>query len=197
MTAPHGSNPGKPSPFLETLHAAALALWLGFLATSAITAAVIFPATKKLNISLPDYAGYESEHWKIAAGQLQQRIFFVCDSGQLVTCILAVLTLGLLLIRRSLPGRWTTGLRVLMLSCASTVFAFYLMVLSPRMAQNAEEYWTNARSGNTAVAAAARARFDEDHPTAGRCLGATGLCVLSAFIVGVWSATSARDGAAR
>lgn len=186
----------RPSPLLETLHAAALSLWLCFLATAAISAAIIFPAAKKLNLSLPDYPGFEADHWRIAAGQIQQRIFFFCDSGQLICCILAVLTLGLLLVLRKLPGRGTTALRVLTLSAASVVFAFYLMVLAPRMAVNANQYWSAAKSGDTAAASAAHALFEADHPTASNCLGATGLFVLTALIAGVYSAAAPRDGAA-
>lgn len=183
----------RTSPFLETLHLTALSLWLCFLATSAISASIIFPTARKLNLSLPDFPGYETDHWKIAAGQIQQRIFLFCDAGQLGACLAAALTLGLLLVRRRVSRRPASGIRVLAISGASVVFAYYLMILAPRMNANAADYWAQARAGQAEPARAAQARFETDHPTASRCLAATAGFVLCAFVAGAWSISSPRE----
>ena len=63
-------------PFASRLVLAAIALWLGVLLVSGLTAAVAFPTMKPLAPQLPDYAAV-SDHWKITAGAIANRVFTV------------------------------------------------------------------------------------------------------------------------
>lgn len=179
-----------PAPWCDTLHTLALALWLSALVLGGASAAVMFPTMKSVHPSLADFPGLEADHWKIAAGLVQQRIFLVSDAVQFVAAIAAFATLGVRLIGVGVPRaarRPATVVRAAAVGCAMLLLSYHLLVLAPRMSDNLAVYYEHARAGRLVDAGAARGRFDADHPTAGRVLGATTLCVLSALVASVWS----------
>ena len=98
------AEPASPSPWCDTIHTLALCLWLAALILGGASAAVVFPTMKSVNPMLPDFPGFEADHWKIAAGMVQQRIFFVSDTVQFIAAIAAFLTLGLRLIGLAPPA---------------------------------------------------------------------------------------------
>lgn len=175
----------RPAPWLDVIHILALSVWLAGLLSAGLSAAIIFPQMKSLHPALPDFAHYSGEHWKIAGGFVANRIFLIVDSVQLVCASTAILTLGLTLLRANKapvgsPARRPplAGTRILLLTFACALLAYELLILSPRMALNLNNFWTAAKDGNRAVADAAQAAFDADHPIASNVLVATAAAVL-------------------
>ncbi len=155
-----------------------------------VSAAIVFPTTRSLAPRLPAYEYFVGEHWKIAAGHVQQRIFLACDAGQLVFGGAAFLTLGLMLIGVGTPRldkRAATAVRVLATAAALIVLCYHMLVLSPRMQQNLTAYWSSAEGGRQAEAEVAQAAFEVDHPTASRALSALAACVGVSLVASVWA----------
>lgn len=174
---------------IPTAHVLSLALWLASLLMAGVSAAIVFPTTRALAPRLPAYEAFVGEHWKIAAGHVQQRIFLACDAGQLVCGGVAFLTLGLMLIGVGMPRldkRTTTTVRVLATAAALIVLCYHLLVLSPRMQQNLTAYWSNAEAGRQAEANVAQDAFEVDHPTASRALSLLAACVGVSLVASVW-----------
>lgn len=179
----------------EVFHLTALAIWFGAILMAGGSAAVMFPAAKNLGIRLDGYQELSAEHWRIAAGQIQQRIFFVSDAVQTAAAGLAFATLGLRLIGFGMAKpekRAATTLRTASVGVAVLLACFYLFVLAPRMFTNAKGYWSHGAAGDVATAREFQSAFDEDHPTASRVISATAGCVLVAFAACAWSLAAPR-----
>ncbi len=180
-------------PLLESVHIFTLAIWGGSLAFTAVTAAVAFPTMRKLDPRLPEFAAYEGEHWRIAAGHIANRLFLINDMVQLAGVLVTLLTFGLLLLttKRAAAGvLWPYVLRAVLLSAASILVAYQLFILAPRMQTNLQAFWDAARAGDAARAEALRSAFEVDHPTASNVLVATGVCVLLSLLTAAWSAAA-------
>ena len=208
--------PTAPRARLEALHAAALALWLGARACAGATAAIIFPAMRELNPSLPAYGAYTGEHWKLAAGFAQARVFAVTDIVQFVAGMVAVGSLLALVIRcraaiwpqdgdtgasagaatRAGLSRALTAVRAVALVVAIACFGYYLVGLTPGMTSDLRAYWSAAMAGDNERALALRAAFEARHPTASALLQATLGAVLVALVAGIASAFRGRHAVA-
>jgi hypothetical protein len=170
------------TPWLDALHLTALSIWLGGLLSAGLSASLIFPQMKSLRPHLPDYASYTGEHWKIAGGVVANRIFLIVDWVQLGCGLVAIVTLGLSLMAasRGTAGRRPplAGARILLLSVACGLLCYQLFILAPRMAIHINDFWTAAKAGQQAVADAAQAAFDADHPTSRTLLTSIAASVL-------------------
>jgi hypothetical protein len=135
---------------------------------------LIFSQMKKLQPSLPEYAAYTGEHWKIAGGMVANKVFVIVDYVQLSCAILAILTLGLTLLaaNQAVPKYRPplAGVRILFLSIACALFCYQLFILAPPMAVHLNDFWVAAKDGKMAIADAEQAAFDADHPTASNVL---------------------------
>ncbi len=179
--------------WLDLFHVLALAIWLAGLLSAGLSAALIFPQMKSLHPSLPDFAQYSGEHWKIAGGMVANRIFLIVDSIQLPCALIALVTLGLSLLAANKapigsPERRPplAGARILLLTLACGLLAYQLFILSPRMAINLNNFWTAAKEGNQAIADAAQAAFDADHPIASNVLTSTAAAVLLLLVAAIF-----------
>ncbi|MBM4108946.1 MAG: hypothetical protein FJ255_09105 [Phycisphaerae bacterium] len=170
----------------EKLLAATLGTWLGALAMTAVAAATLFPAMKRLDPSLPGYAAYPGGHWSIAAGVPMQRIFAIADGVQLICCVLAAGLVGVPLFRRGvLHARGVELVRGGLVALAFFAMIYSLFVLTPPMVSDLHGFWDAARGGDTARADALRAAFDARHPTANRVLSVIGVGVVGALALTV------------
>ncbi len=180
----------------DTLHTAALGVWLGVVLMAGAAAAVIFPTVKALNPSLPAFAAYTGDHWMIAAGRVADRTFAVSDAAQFVCALLA--GLGLVLGRPIGDASWRTArsaLRITFLSGALTALAYQLFVLAPRMNANLQAHWAAAAVGDDARAQTLREVFTADHPTASATLGMIAVLVAICLGLAAWpGATPGRAG---
>lgn len=179
-----------PTAVCETVHMLALAVWLGALMTGAISAAIIFPAMRELRPSLGEFAAFEGEHWKLGAGRVQARIFFVGDFLQLGAGALAFLTLGVRLLGAGVARASrtaATAVRTLGVGAAVVLLLVNLVILAPRMNPHLKAYWELAAAGRTPEALVEADAFASLHPAATRTLAGTGAAVLVALLAGAWS----------
>lgn len=175
----------------------ALGLWAGSLAMTGAAAGLIFRAAREARPTLPDFAAYSGDHALVTGGIIANRLFWAADVAQFACAAMAILTLGVLAIfGRAWMGRIHAGMRILSLSLPLCALMYHLFVLSPRMAQNLNDYWTSAKQGDTAKASAAKAAFDADHPTASTTMGLTVVLILGAMCTAAWPARRDEDASA-
>jgi len=170
----------------ETLHITALSLWLGALVMTGIVAALTFPLVKSLQPTLPDFASYSGDHWKVLAGQVVNRVFAAAAFIQVIGAIVATGTLVVATVQRSVPvvplvGRW------LALAALLTCLGFNLFVLKPRMSHNARAYWDAAKAGENDRAEVFHAAFNADHGTASGTFALTAVALLLTLVAAGWS----------
>lgn len=168
----------------SNIHFAALGLWLGVLLLAGASAAIIFPTMKQLLPSLPNYRGYAGDHWKLAAGMVQARVFLACDVVCAVSALIACFSLGIVWMR----SRWSgvvAYLRVAALILACATLGYQLFILGPIMGQNIRKHWTMAAAGDNAEAEKYRMAFEADHPKASGVLYAQFGFVIAAMLLGI------------
>jgi hypothetical protein len=188
--AAHDHTAATPStgtpPWLGATHLLALTIWLAALLAAGLSAALIFTQMKQLQPTLPEYAAYTGEHWKIAGGMVANKIFVIVDYVQLSCALVAILTLGLTLqgANKAVPKYRPplAGVRILFLSIACALFCYQLFILSQGMAVHLNNFWIAAKQGNMPVANAAQAAFDADHPTASNVLKGTAASIFVLLI---------------
>lgn len=178
-----------------------LALWLGILLTTGTAAAVLFPAMKELNPTLPGFAGYTGEHWLIAAGRPATSLFriYQCASG-----VLAGLTVISLIVTCSgRPRGW-------MRSPSMTVYLFLMLALvvvqvmeqtlHSTMRVNLMGYWEMAGRHETAAALNLKDQFGALHKQSELITGIEAVLLAFAILVfgyrqafGLWNADATLD----
>jgi hypothetical protein len=179
--------------WLEVLHVAALAFWLGAVVMTGVAAAVIFPTVRGLDPALPEYAGYQGEHWMLLAGKVANNVFIGAAIVQVICACLVVASMIGLTVWERIP-RWVIAARwvsvVLVLAC----LGFNMVVLRPRMSRNLAAYWQHAAAGHNEEANAFRTAFDADHPTATRTFGVTAAMLFLSIGIAGWSWGRTREG---
>lgn len=171
---------------LETVYISSLALWLGLIVMTGLVAASVFPMVKDMQPTLAKYQAYAGEHWKIAAGRIANRAFVLSSIGEGLCLIAAATALVFLTLHRQLTyiaaaARWAA---TAVLLC---ILGYSVLVLRPRMAANAGQYWKAAEEGDTARADAFALAFNADHPTASGTLAVTAVALLVALAVAAWT----------
>jgi hypothetical protein len=178
---------------VESLHAAALALWFAALVGAGLAAAVAFPEMKKLDPRLPEFGAYAGEHWMIAGGHVGRRVFALADRVQLIASAIAVLTLAGATRLRVASRPWV-AVRWIGVGVAAGLAVYNGLVLAPRMDGNLVAYWDAARAGDEPQAAASKQAFSAEHPHASRVL----MFAASGVLVGLVAAAASRaPGASR
>lgn len=177
------------------IHALAAGLWLGSLAMSAVTAAVLFGAMRSLDPSFGVFAAYTDPQSDLGAGFIQNKVFL---AGDIIQFIGACGVLGSTIVLIAFFGlplrRISTGIRIFALGAAMTLVSYHLFILVPRMQTNAQSYWLAAEAGDMDAARKAHDRFEADHPTARAEMLATMISVALLLGAGVWSAASGAPG---
>ena len=150
----------------ETVTIVALGLWAGALALVGVAAAIAFPMMKDLDPTLPAYALYDGDHWRIAAGSIMNTLFGVVDDVGFVAIVVSLIGLAMLMSGERMRRTRLAGIRVV-LWVLLAVLSMYIVVF-PRADMNelAEQHWTHASAGENDEARAAREAFDELHHTA-------------------------------
>lgn len=178
--------------FSEHLHAVALGVWLGALGITGGAAAIAFPTMRRLDPALPGFDAV-SDHWRIAAGSIMQRVFLLADRVQIACAVVGAAALaGTIIAARAGPGRSPAALRLGGLAIAVGCLGLNTLWLSPRMNTSLDEFWSEARAGRPATALTARERFDRDHPTASALLVGTAAGLVLCIAGGAWH--SLREG---
>jgi hypothetical protein len=185
---PYHASMSRSRRITESVHIAALGVWLGALLLAGTAAAMTFPVLKDLNPSLPRFARYDGPHWLLAGGHVVQRVFLALDLAQFVCVVVAGATLTLALVRQGLSlRRGTTFVRIALLLALVAILSYRLGFLEPRMQGTLREYWAAAEAGNNAAAAGLKEAFDQGHPVERTLLTVTAGLVLASIIAAVWS----------
>lgn len=180
--------------FCETVHALALALWLGFVVAAGAYAAAVFPTARAMAPRLPEFERYTGDHAVIVGGRIAQTVFLIADVVQFVCALAAVGTFACI--------AWLFGggerrpalyLRGLALSVALACAASLLMVVNPKFVSATNAYWAAARAGDNEAAAAHRQVARETHPYATTLMSLAAGSVALALGAGVWSLARTRD----
>ncbi len=169
-------------PLFETVHLAALGVWVGALGMTAATAAVLFPEMRDLDPSLGAFSAYPGDHWVLAAGRVMARVFSVLDSVQIGCAALAALTAFALFVSRA-DRRW---LRLVLTLAPTAVLVWYVLMVALPMHADMTGYWDAARAGDLESASAYRSAFDARHPVASQAMGLTLALALVALLVNGW-----------
>jgi hypothetical protein len=179
-------------PLAETIHLAALGLWLGAIVMAGVAAAIIFPTIKSLDPHIPSYTSFTGDHWMVVAGHAANGVFVAADIIQFICASLCILTMALLLFRARLPiDRPSAYLRVAGLAIAICVFAFYAIYLRTRMDLNIRGFWEAAQAGRNEDAARFQKVFDADHPLASTLMGTIAVTTLVTLLSAAWNAATA------
>ncbi|MFG0330157.1 MAG: hypothetical protein ACF8PN_09695 [Phycisphaerales bacterium] len=185
--------------FANTIYWLLLALWFGALVMSAVTAGVLFPTMRDLEVVVPAYESIselDGEHWRIAAGRAQNTIFFANDLIQLACSVGVAIILGLhLSVFRMSIMRFSNAIRTAAIGFALVALAYHLFILAPRMQTQLVEFWSVTEHGDIDRALAARAAFDEAHPTGTRVLVFITICVMTAIIASAAALTTPEEDA--
>ncbi len=166
-----------PRHAIRTLHVAALGICLGTLASVGIAAAIAFPMMKSLHPSLPDYAAYSGEHWRIAAGSIMDRVFHAAEIVQIACLLLAAITLASEIAERGFRTRRMLIVRSALVIAAFGVLGAKLAILNPRMDRELTAFRDAAKAADANAAEQHQAAFDRDHPRASAALYASTLLV--------------------
>jgi hypothetical protein len=161
---------------LESLHTAALGLWLGALLAVGGIAAVAFPTMKSLAPALPGFRVPVEDHWSIAAGHIMNPAFFAVMIAGIVLCAAALLA-------------WTclSAARRIVLVIALLLAVGTLMGLGLPMQTHLDGYWMAAQAGELEAAAEAKTRFDALHPWSSRAMGTQAGVVALALVMAIAS----------
>lgn len=179
--------------FCHTAHLTALGLWAGAITTSAATAAVAFPTLKALETRIGGLApGFESDHYRFAAGAVAQRVFTIADIVAFACAMVAATTLLLLVaVFKIPPRRPATILRSMALAIAVASLAAMLLIVTPQINKASELHYAAAKAGDAPAAAQHKKAVDDLHPLASKLLMAEVVGVLVSLVVGAWSLASA------
>lgn len=174
---------------LETAHLGAMGLWCGMTIAIGAVAATIFPAMRRLDPSLPDYADFPDAHWSIGAGSIMNPLFHMLDWASLALAGIALLTLILGAAFGMIRLATASGtLRTLALLCAVIALGYSVFSLRPAMDADLSAYHSAARAGDHATALIHKDAFDHAHPRASLLIIMT-LCFAGlAFIAGAINA---------
>jgi len=178
----------------ERIHAAALGLWLGVLGLAGASAAIIFPTMKTLAPKLEAYPNFTGEHWKLAAGIVQARIFTAMDVACVAMALVAVVSVINTWMRSDFSGTLART-RGAVIAVACVALGYQLFVLGPVMSQNVRSYWAAAAAGDNVRAEQARVAFETDHPVASRTLGIQFAGVAASLALGLAHKPRVRRGA--
>ena len=183
----------RPNPALRTaleaVHLGAVGLWCGMTIAIGAVAATIFPAMRRLDPSLPDYAGFPDAHWSIAAGSMMNPLFHMLDWASLALAGIALLTLAIGTAFGMIRLATASGtLRTLALLCAVIALGYSVFSLRPAMDADLSAYHSAARSGDHATALVHKDAFDHAHPRASLLIAMTLSFAGFAFFAGAVNA---------
>jgi len=161
---------------LETLHITCLALWLGVIVMTGLFAAILFPMMKQLDPTLPGFASFPHDHWKIAAGHVANRVFTIGTWIQFSLWFICGATWVAIAWDQSVRKLRITRSGALMFTGLILTITTNLVILP--LNGHLKSYWTAAAKGDTTTALAEQAEFDRLHHLASPAFLAVAACIL-------------------
>jgi hypothetical protein len=180
----------QPRSIFEGIQIAALGALAGTLCIAGLTAAIAFPAMKRLDPALPGIPVLRSEHWSLAAGYLAHPVLSVAIWAQvsLAAIALAAAILGAGNRGWTRVGTRTCVIAVLFLGVMQA--ALLLNTMNPAL----ESYREAAAAGDTVNAKKSKAAFDAVHPAATRYMTASLVCAVVGVGFAILDGRRARRG---
>ncbi|MFK7961996.1 MAG: hypothetical protein AB8G96_15890 [Phycisphaerales bacterium] len=173
----------------------AIGVWMSSIAAAGIAASFTFPVLKKFQVTIPGWAAPESEHWRYAAGQVMDPIFFLVDLIQFVVAPLSLLALlAMRLTGGRTPHRILGAIRLGALLVATGLFAWQGLGLAQGMRTGLRQQWDAAEAGDMVEAERLRAEFNGDHQLASSLLRFTLLAVVVAGVASAFDLAPAWRG---
>lgn len=175
--------PTKPPPYrLEAIQVAAWATWSGALLVTGLTAYFVFTLLKGLDPSLPEFAAYSGEHWKLLGGYVAERLFIGADVvGFLAICLGGGAFALACWKGYPHPRSWIAAIRALLIMAMMGIMTFRFASLDPAMQLDLAAYRQAAALGDTENALAMQAEYDKHHKTASNVMAASLLVSLGAL----------------
>jgi hypothetical protein len=183
-------------PFLEAIHLTAAGVCTGAILMAGVTAAILFPAVKKMDPQLPAYSAYTGEHWRIVGGHIGEPMFLAVDLVQFVCLLLTFGTLTAIAFSRDESTRRISfAVRSLALLVAFVTFCWRFFVVTPPLNETLQAYWKAAQAGNNDQAGVYQAAFDAGHGTSSTLMQITLAAMLVATFAGIWNAVAGASAA--
>lgn len=182
----------KGPPYrLEAIQVAAWATWAGALLVTGATAYFVFTLLKRLDPTLPQYAAYDGEHWRLLGGYVAERLFIGGDVvGFLAICVGGGAFALACWKGHPHPRTWTAAFRALLVMAMVGLMTYRFAVLDPAMQADLAAYRQAAARGDTQAALGLQAEYDVHHKTASNVI--VGSLLLSLAALGFTLATTRR-----
>ncbi len=173
----------RPPPYrLEAIQVAAWATWSGALLVTGLTAYFVFTLLKRLDPTLPEFAAYAGEHWRLLGGYVAERLFIGADAvGFLAICIGGAAFALACWRGYPHPRSWTAAIRALLVMAMVGIMTYRFAVLDPAMQLDLSAYRQAAALGDTENAIALQQAYDVHHKTASNVMVASLLLSLGAL----------------
>ncbi|MFG0284119.1 MAG: hypothetical protein ACF8R7_06820 [Phycisphaerales bacterium JB039] len=168
----------QPLTRAQALHISALSVWLTALVVGAASAILGFRTMRQQEPTLPGFAGYEGEHWRLLAGYMADRVFLMVDAVGVVAVLVAGMTLAVGVARGLRIGRIGALVRAAAVLLSAAVLSANIFLVRPLLDQAVTEYREAAMAGDTTTALQKRDRYDQRHAIARSMM--TGLAALVA-----------------
>ena len=179
---------------VDGLHLLALSAWLSALISAAIAAVNVFPTLRDMPLTLGAYPQVPaSDHWRYAAGEIMEGVFFLGDLVQFVAVPIVLVTLVLQHLRTPVQRPRLRIARTIVIALAAALFALHATTIAPPMNRLLRAQWAAAAEGDLAAAAHAREEFQTLHVRADGILRLN-LVLILAGIALMPAATHARNG---
>lgn len=182
----------KGPPYrLEAIQVAAWATWAGALLVTGATAYFVFTLLKRLDPTLPEYAAYGGEHWRLLGGYVAERLFIGGDVvGFLAICVGGGAFALACWKGHPHPRTWVAAFRALLIMAMVGVMTYRFAVLDPAMQADLAAYRQAAALGDTETALSLQGEYDVHHKTASNVI--VGSLLLSLAALGFTLATTRR-----
>lgn len=181
---------------IETVNALALGLWAGALAMVGVAAAVTFPAMKRLDPALPDFAAYEGEHWKLAAGTVMNPLFGVVSMVGTFSLAIVSVAFAILMFRKMVtPRSKSFHLRFWLWLALVALTGYVDRALWSPMNDLFQEHHALALAGNNAESARVMQGFDALHGLASPLMGAQLVLIVVMLVACLVNAFASKETA--
>jgi len=149
---------------IDALHTLGLTVWAAALISAAVAALNVFPVLRNMPITMGAYPGVPAtEHWRFAAGEIMEGVFFTADLMQFVAVPMVIITLFMQMSRARAAHRIRGRIRAGALIIAAMLFTLHATTIAPPMNRLLRAQWAAAAQGDTARIEAYRRDFHRLH----------------------------------
>ncbi|MEM7229524.1 MAG: hypothetical protein AAF432_12005 [Planctomycetota bacterium] len=166
---------------LRTVHGLALAAWLSLLVSAGIGASFVFGTLTPMPLHAERFDAAEtSEHGRLVAGVIMDRVFRFVDIGQGIAAGIVLITFIMLFAAGALRlRRWSGRIHCGAVCLATMLFALQLPMANA-MRGELQMYWSAVEAGEAAEAENIQTGFNTKHNVADAVLRINLLLLITA-----------------